>query len=245
MTETTNNESGGPDGPPDLAGSPDSTAGSSVAADTNASPNHDVNNSATCHKLLAAIDLLRDPTHALSGLAAIAADRAQGTTHGSVAADVEREVRRVTESVLAVLAAASDHRRALGTGFVSPARTGADVLVVDDNAVNQALTAAQLSQLGYSSDMAMSGEEALDYLEARLPKLVLMDWHMVGLDGLATTRRIREIEDASSRPRVTIIGLTAQAMAGDRDRCIDAGMDSFLAKPVPLNELKAEIQRWI
>lgn len=202
-------------------------------------------NEATSRTLLSAIDALRDPTHALSGLATLAAEQAQGSVVAPIVGDVEREVRRITASIEAVIEAAENHRRASGLGSNANLPRGADVLVVDDNAVNQALTSAQLSQLGFASDMAMSGEEALDYLQARAPRLVLMDWHMVGLSGLETTTKVRENEARTGRPRVPIIGLTAQAMAGDRERCIEAGMDGFLSKPVPLADLRSELDRWM
>ncbi len=121
------------------------------------------------------------------------------------------------------------------------------VLVVEDNAVNQLLVSRQLERLGYAAVVTSSGGAALELLEAdREPfDAVLMDWQMPGLDGLETTRRIRELESDRRSSRVPIIAMTASAMPGDRTRCLDAGMDDFLAKPVSLAALGQVLAAWI
>ena len=96
-----------------------------------------------------------------------------------------------------------------------------------------------LQQLGYAADLASNGAEALAALEKNSYDLVFMDVQMPGLDGLETTRRIRDLERRAARPAVKVIAMTANAMLGDRDKCLAAGMDDYLAKPVRPEALQA------
>ena len=112
------------------------------------------------------------------------------------------------------------------------------VLLVEDNPVNQLYAQSQVEQLGHQVTLAGDGREALDALAQRHFDVVLMDCHMPGMDGYEATRRWREQEAAQpGRPRVTVIALTASAMAEDRQRCADAGMDGFLCKPFDRRQL--------
>jgi signal transduction histidine kinase/CheY-like chemotaxis protein len=117
------------------------------------------------------------------------------------------------------------------------------VLVVEDNAVNRKIIAAQLAQLGCACSIAIDGEEALAALQsAPLPDVILMDCHMPKLDGWETTRRIRgwsgdEHPNRQRAATLPIIALTAAALPEERKRCLDAGMNDFLAKPIKLAEL--------
>jgi signal transduction histidine kinase/ActR/RegA family two-component response regulator len=116
-------------------------------------------------------------------------------------------------------------------GAVEP-HAALDVLVVEDNPVNQLYVEAQLRALGHRVHLADRGEHALGLIDREPIDLVLMDCHMPGMDGYAATRALRELERADpDRPRLRVIALTASAMAEDRRRCADAGMDSFLSKP--------------
>jgi PAS domain S-box-containing protein len=110
------------------------------------------------------------------------------------------------------------------------------LLVVEDNAVNLEVIQQMLSRLGFSADVATNGQEALDALEAADYELVLMDVQMPVMDGLEASRRIRALLPEERQPR--IIAVTANAMRGDKERCLDAGMDAYLAKPVSLNQLR-------
>ncbi len=110
------------------------------------------------------------------------------------------------------------------------------VLVVEDNLVNQRLAARLLEKRGHRADVAASGREALEALVKQPYDLVFMDVQMPELDGFETTARIREREK-SAGGRQTIIALTAHAMKGDRERCLAAGMDGYLAKPIRPREL--------
>jgi CheY-like chemotaxis protein len=118
------------------------------------------------------------------------------------------------------------------------------VLVAEDNRINVMLATALLKKMGHVVDTAGNGREALEALAAKTYDLVLMDVHMPDMDGLEATRRIRQAEIAGRRKsRTPIIALTASTLEGDRQICIDAGMDDFLAKPLDPNALKAAFEK--
>jgi signal transduction histidine kinase/CheY-like chemotaxis protein/HPt (histidine-containing phosphotransfer) domain-containing protein len=123
------------------------------------------------------------------------------------------------------------------------ASPGLRVLVVDDNAINRALVAAQLEALGYEADLVDSGLAALERMSAVRYDLVLMDCQLPGLDGYETTRRIRAGEGNDTR--AIVVAMTAHAMAGERELCLAAGMDDYLAKPVRLAQLQRTLRHWL
>lgn len=116
------------------------------------------------------------------------------------------------------------------------------VLVVDDSEVNRLLATSQLERLGYTFATAEGGQEALDLLANGTFDAVLMDWHMPGMDGLDATRQWRANNDPDRR--LPIISMTASAMAGDRERCIEAGASDYLSKPVSITDLGSMLSRW-
>ncbi|MGO3127293.1 MAG: ATP-binding protein [Luteimonas sp.] len=119
------------------------------------------------------------------------------------------------------------------------------VLLVEDNPVNLMVGQRLLAVLGITCDTASNGEAALLRIAASRYDLVLMDCQMPVMDGYTATRRWREHEAADhSARRLPIIAMTANAMAGDRQKCLDAGMDDYLAKPVTRSELERCIHRW-
>lgn len=107
------------------------------------------------------------------------------------------------------------------------------VLLTDDNLINQKVALRLLRQMGYTADVAGTGREALAAVERQSYDVVFMDVQMPEMDGIEAARRIREFEkSAGARPPVTIVAMTANAMLGDREKCLAAGMDDYLAKPV-------------
>ncbi len=116
-----------------------------------------------------------------------------------------------------------------------------DILLAEDNPVNQKVALRYLERLGYRADFVSNGLEALNTLEARSYHLVLMDLQMPEMDGLESSRQIRLRLPASRQPK--IIALTANALQGDRELCIDAGMDDYITKPVKLHEIADAIRR--
>ncbi len=127
-----------------------------------------------------------------------------------------------------------------------PVETGSNrtILVVEDNTVNQLLVETQLKKLGYNSEAASGGAEALERLESGRFDLVLMDCHMPGMDGYEATRRIRARERGTG-VHIPILALSASALGANRDACERAGMDGFLSKPLPLSKLAEEIRRFL
>jgi CheY-like chemotaxis protein len=119
------------------------------------------------------------------------------------------------------------------------------VLIVDDNAVNRKLTLQQLKKLGYGDDTetAENGRVAIEAVARRHFDLVLMDCEMPEVDGFTATRAIRAAETMTGE-HVTIVAMTANAMAGDREACLAAGMDGYLAKPVQLADLRGAIEQY-
>ena len=129
-----------------------------------------------------------------------------------------------------------------------PAHSGPPprLLLVEDNPVNLLVAQKLLSVLGYECDTAPNGEVALSHMASGGYDLVLMDCQMPVLDGYSATRRWREHE-AGHAPgwRLPIVAMTANAMAGDRQRCLDAGMDDYLSKPVARDQLDTVLRRWL
>jgi len=121
---------------------------------------------------------------------------------------------------------------------------GARVLLVEDNPVNLLVAQKLLAAIGCTIDTAVNGELALEKLHAGTYQAVLMDCQMPVLDGYAATRRWRGHEAATGAARMPIIAMTANAMAGDRQRCLDAGMDDYLSKPISREGLQACLLRW-
>jgi PAS domain S-box-containing protein len=120
---------------------------------------------------------------------------------------------------------------------MGPLASGLRILIAEDNVVNQRVAAYELSQLGYSADTVADGCEVLEAL-SRIPyAIILMDCHMPELDGYETTRRIR----AAGGHQPYIIAITANAMQGDKEVCLAAGMDNYVSKPLRGSELKAAL----
>ena len=144
------------------------------------------------------------------------------------------------QTVLAL--SAGDHGRPdIGAGAQAALgeRHPLRILLAEDNLVNQKLAIRLLRQMGYAADIANNGLEVLEALEQRPYDVVLMDVQMPELDGLGATRRIRERSGRAAGPR--IIAMTANAMAGDREACLEAGMDDYVSKPIHVDVLEAAL----
>ena len=146
----------------------------------------------------------------------------------------ERDLRTTTEMALFTHAAECN--------LMGKAREKALILVAEDNPVNQRVALRMLEKLGHRADAVVNGKEALQALEMRAYDLVLMDIQMPEMNGFETTGEIRRREQGTDR-HIPIIAMTAHALLGDRVRCLDAGMDDYVTKPVQPAELAAVIAR--
>ncbi len=125
----------------------------------------------------------------------------------------------------------------------NPARP-VDILIAEDNEVNQLVFGQILNGLGLSYRIAGNGRTAVEMYRALAPKLILMDVSMPEMNGYEATRAIRAAEETTGT-RTPIIGVTAHALKGDREKCMDAGMDDYLAKPISPDRLGAKIGTWL
>ncbi len=116
------------------------------------------------------------------------------------------------------------------------------LLLVEDNPVNQRVAQLQLGKLGYSADVAGSGTEALKAFGERTYDLIFMDCHMPDMDGFEATAEIRKLEGGDRR--TPVVAMTADALEGDREKCLAAGMDDYLSKPVDMKKLGEILRRW-
>jgi len=119
----------------------------------------------------------------------------------------------------------------------------AHVLLVEDNAINQEVALEWLHRAGLRVDVAENGIEALQAIAKQHFDLILMDIQMPKMDGLTATRRIRNLQNAELR--VPIIAMTAHALKGDREKCLEAGMDDYITKPIDPRELVDMLSRWL
>ncbi|MGA3018189.1 MAG: PAS domain S-box protein [Bryobacteraceae bacterium] len=124
---------------------------------------------------------------------------------------------------------------------VGRARREARILVTEDNPINRLVLQAQLEKLGYQARAVANGVEAVEAVQQGKYDLVLMDCQMPRMDGFEATRRIRE----SGSPHVPIVAVTANAMSGDRERCIREGMNDYVSKPVELGPLAEVLEKWL
>ena len=137
-------------------------------------------------------------------------------------------------------------RRTEGSALEGPERLEqipAEVLLAEDNVTNQKVATMMLRRFGCRTDVVGNGEDALAAMRRKRYDVVLMDCQMPVMDGWATATAIRELE--RGQERIPIIALTANALAGDRERCLEAGMDDYLTKPLSLTQLHAQLAKWV
>lgn len=128
--------------------------------------------------------------------------------------------------------------------IITPASVkGKKVLLVEDNKINQMVAGKLLEKFGYAYDIAENGLQAVEKATSNHYDTILMDCQMPVLDGFEATQRIRQLEQTGSQ-HTPIIGLTANALAGDREKCLACGMDDFTTKPIKLDELASKLAQW-
>ena len=137
-------------------------------------------------------------------------------------------------------------RQTAETAAAETATQGIHILLVEDGLANQKFALAMLNRWGHSVEIANNGQEAIEMLESpdREFDLILMDVLMPVMDGLEATRIIRQREQDSGE-HIPIVAITAQAMKGDRERCLEAGMDDYLSKPIRRRELQHLIEELV
>ena len=132
-----------------------------------------------------------------------------------------------------------------GSDLAVQVASGVRILVTEDNIVNQKVALKLIKKLGYEADLAANGREAVNMLAAQTYALIFMDCQMPVLDGYRATAEIRRAESQNRDGRRTpIVAMTAHAMQGDREKCLAAGMDDYLTKPIQLSELRRAIEQW-
>jgi len=120
-------------------------------------------------------------------------------------------------------------------------KSGAKILLAEDNPVNQKVAVKQLQKLGFQADVAANGLEVLEAVSRIRYDVILMDCQMPEMDGYEATRRLRNLRTEASAVR--IIAMTANALQGDREKCLEAGMDDYISKPVKMSELEGALNR--
>jgi len=130
----------------------------------------------------------------------------------------------------------------------APAQHHARILLAEDNIVNQKVALAQLKGLGFSADAVANGHEVLSALKQVPYDIIFMDCQMPEMDGYEAARLIRQEEKSFQvnwKAPVRIVAMTANAMTGDREKCLAAGMDDYLSKPVRKAELQSALVKWV
>lgn len=159
----------------------------------------------------------------------------------------EPEPVRTPRSREIAKAANSDHPEAADAAHTAPTPAGSavDVLVAEDNEINRAVVEQILAGTGYSVSIACNGLEAVLRFKDDRPRLILMDVSMPEMNGIEATQTIRAYEAENGLAPTPILALTAHALKGDRDMCIEAGMNDYLSKPVMPNTLVAKMKAWL
>ena len=137
-------------------------------------------------------------------------------------------------------------RAGAGSLSHSPETIRSCILLAEDNPINREVAVGMLEELGHRVEVADNGHDAADAVKTRAFDLIFMDCHMPVMDGFDATQAIRQYQKALVPPlRIPIVALTANAMVGDRERCLEVGMDDYLSKPFTLQQLEAVIHRWL
>jgi len=168
-----------------------------------------------------------------------------------VAAYLSKPIKQIQLYTALALVIGSNHTRAHKTDrplitkhtVREVSRSSVRILLAEDNPVNQAVAVGMLKKLGYACDVAPDGRAAVEAVLGNPPALVFMDCQMPILSGYEATAEIRKAEKDLGTKHVTIVAMTANAMEGDREKYLEAGMDDYLAKPIRLDPLKEILAR--
>jgi CheY-like chemotaxis protein len=125
------------------------------------------------------------------------------------------------------------------------ARQQVKILLAEDNPTNQIVALGLLAKYGYRADTVSNGIEAIEAMKKTKYDLVFMDVQMPEMDGISATREVRRGSPGTIDPQVPIIAMTAHALKGDRERCLEAGMSDYIGKPIQIRELAAVLERWL
>ena len=184
----------------------------------------------------------RQLVEAMGGRIGFESAEGRGSTFRFTAKFEKREAGQAPERTAGPEASAASSRQSRFSRELEarPAR----ILLAEDNLVNQQVVLASLGSLGYAADSVVNGADAIEALRRTDYDLVLMDCEMPEVDGYEATRRIRDPGTGALNPRVPIVAVTANAISGDRERCLRCGMDDYLSKPMELEELALVLAKW-
>ncbi|MFN0103177.1 MAG: response regulator [Bryobacteraceae bacterium] len=168
--------------------------------------------------------------------------RGESVDHAAALAGTLLRPVRSVQIAEALVSAACLPRRTVPAPMLPPARLSGHVLIAEDNAVNQVLAQRLVGALGLTAEVVPNGAAALDALAARDFRLVLMDCQMPGMDGYEATRRLRQ---SSATAKIPVVAMTANAMKGDRELCLAAGMNDYVSKPIRLDRLREVLARYL
>jgi CheY-like chemotaxis protein len=120
-----------------------------------------------------------------------------------------------------------------------------NILLVDDVKVNLIVLSSMLQQWGHVTDTAENGKQAIERVKEHHYDMIFMDCQMPEMDGYECTQLIRRPETGALNPQMPIIAVTAHAMTGDKERCLDSGMDDYISKPIDHGELQGKLTQWM
>ncbi len=156
------------------------------------------------------------------------------------------ELFNALNSILSVSGSAAEPVKPLPRRVPQDRPLSGHLLVAEDNRINQIYITEVLKSIGCTCDLAANGDEAVEAARKHGYDLILMDCQMPDMDGFTATREIRRREQAENRPqRLPIIALTANALSGDRERCLEAGMDDYLSKPIERATLHTLLEKYL
>jgi CheY-like chemotaxis protein len=211
---------------------------------------HEKNLELACHVLADVPDALQgDPTRLRQIVLNLGGNAIKFTSQGEVVIRVETEEETEEEALHFAVqdtgaGIPAEKQRSIFDAFSQASRRQLRVLFAEDNAVNQKLAVRLLEKRGHTVFIAETGRAALGTLETESFDLIMMDVQMPEMDGIEATEAIREHEKTTGK-HIPMIAMTANAMMGDKERCLAAGMDAYVSKPIQIKELLAVIESFL